>query len=80
LTLARHPDQVKKVAVSIPPKRKAAMANLLDDPAACPAPTAAWDIRNLRRCGDPLNALEIIPRSSAHCDLRSTYERTLPVE
>jgi hypothetical protein len=27
----------------------------------CPAPTTAWDIGNLRRCGDPLNALEIIP-------------------
>jgi hypothetical protein len=36
----------------------------------CPAPTTAWDIRNLRRCGDLLNALEIIPSSSADCALR----------
>jgi hypothetical protein len=36
----------------------------------CPAPTTAWDIRNLRRYGDPLNALEIIPSSSADCALR----------
>jgi hypothetical protein len=56
------------------------MANLLDDPAACPAPTTAWDIRNLYRCGDPLNALEIIPSSSVRSDLRSSYEKTSPVE
>jgi hypothetical protein len=56
------------------------VANLLDDPAACPAPTTAWDIRNLYRCGDPLNALEIIPSSSVRSDLRSSYEKTLPVE
>jgi hypothetical protein len=37
----------------------------------CPAPTTAWDIRNLRRYGDPLNALEIIPSSSVRADLRS---------
>jgi hypothetical protein len=35
----------------------------------CLALTTAWDIRNLRRYGDPLNALEIIPSSSAHCAL-----------
>ena len=33
----------------------------------CSAPTTAWDIRNLRRCGNPLNALEIIPSSSVRC-------------
>jgi hypothetical protein len=46
----------------------------------CPAPTTAWDIRNLRRCRNSLNALEIIPSSSARSDLRSSYEKTLPVE
>jgi hypothetical protein len=35
----------------------------------CLAPTTAWDIRNVRRCGDPFNALEIIPSSSADCAL-----------
>jgi hypothetical protein len=37
----------------------------------CSAPTTAWDIRNLPRYGDPLNALEIIPSSSVRADLRS---------
>jgi hypothetical protein len=45
------------------------MVNLLDDPCGF-APTTAWDIRNLRRGGDSLNALEIIPSSSADCTLR----------
>jgi hypothetical protein len=36
----------------------------------CLAPTTAWIIRNVRRRGDPLNALEIIPSSSADCALR----------
>jgi hypothetical protein len=35
-----------------------------------PDPTTAWDIRNVRRYGHPLNALEIIPSSSTHCALR----------
>jgi hypothetical protein len=42
------------------------MANLLDILRLCLAPTTASDIRNVRRCGHPLNALEIIPSSSAH--------------
>jgi hypothetical protein len=46
----------------------------------CSAPTTAWDIRNLRRCRNSLNALEIIPKSSAYCALRPSYEKTLPVE
>jgi hypothetical protein len=56
------------------------MANLLDDPAALSCSNYRLDIRNLRRCGDPLNALEIIPSSSAHCVLHPWDERTLPVE
>jgi hypothetical protein len=46
------------------------MANLLDHPAALSCSNYRWDIRNVRRCGDPLNALEIIPSSSADCALR----------
>jgi hypothetical protein len=46
------------------------MANLLDDPAALSCSNYRLDIRNLRRFGDPLNALEIIPSSSADCALR----------
>jgi hypothetical protein len=42
------------------------MANLLDDPAALSCSNYRLDIRNVRRCGHPLNALEIIPSSSAH--------------
>jgi hypothetical protein len=42
------------------------MADLLDDPAACPAPTTAWDIRNLRRRRNLLNALQVIPASSGY--------------
>jgi hypothetical protein len=45
------------------------MANLLDDPAALFCSNYRLDIRNLRRYGDPLNALKIIPRSSGHCAL-----------
>jgi hypothetical protein len=36
-----------------------------------PALTTAWDIRNVHCCGDPLNALEIIPSSSAYSALRA---------
>jgi hypothetical protein len=56
------------------------MADLLDDPAALFCSTYRLDIRNLRRRGDPLNALEIISSSSAHCALRPSYEKTLRVE
>jgi hypothetical protein len=55
------------------------MVNLLNDPCGF-APIPAWDIRNLRRGDDSLNALEIIPSSSAHCALRPWTERTLPLE
>jgi hypothetical protein len=46
----------------------------------CSAPTTAWDIRNLRRCRNSLNALEIIPKSSVHSALPPSYEKTSPVE
>jgi hypothetical protein len=45
------------------------MANLLDDPAALFCSNYRLDIRNLRRCRNSLNALEVIPASSGHCTL-----------